>query len=131
MRSRNLLLLIVLIASGALAQETLDFRTSDSLTLRMLAFPVHSNQFLQPPFAGLHSPVDSATVRLYPHAFFRNQLLLIPSTVSQSFELTSSLRLESTIDHRYEFLRTTLSAFLVGGEAYMIYRAMKKYGYIR
>ena len=131
MRSSTLAFLLVLISMGAVAQEYSNERTADSLTLRMLVFPERSNEFLQPTLRELIDPADTAAPKAYRVEFLRDRILALPSTYENGFDLGSSLRLESKVDNRYQFLRTTLGVFLAGGEAYMVYRAVKKYKYIR
>ncbi len=126
----QILFLLVVVFCGARSQENPALRTSDSLTLRMLVFPARMNEFLQPPFLEPRTRADSEAAKIRRGAFLRNQILSLPSTVDDGLDLASSLRLESRVDNRYQFLRTALNAFLVGGEAYMVYRALKKYRYI-
>ncbi len=131
MRFRTMFFFLLLATRASEAQESTIFRTPDSLTLRMLVFPTERNEFLEPPFVDPHTPADSAAARAYRIAFLHTQLLSLPETFDRRFDLAPTLHLESRIDNRYQFLRATLNAFLVGGEAYMVYRALKKYRYIR
>lgn len=106
-------------------------RSTDSLSLRMLTFPQRTNELLQPSLLQPLNTADSAEMESLRSEFLRSQMLTLPATYPDRFDLTSTVRLQSQSDDRYQFLRSAFTAMLAGGEAYMVYLAMKKYGYIR
>jgi hypothetical protein len=85
---------------------------------------------------GLSNPresvlADSATMANLPAGYLRSEMLSLPSAFDDRFDLSSSLKLKWNKDDRYQLLRSALGYVVVGGEAYMVYRALKKYRYIR
>ena len=126
-----LLFLIVLTFSLARAQEYSIVRTKDTVSLRMMVFPAQINEFLLPSYFNAINSTDSSTTKALRAEFIRSQILSFPITVGGRSDLATALRLQPAGDHHIDLLQTAVNAMVAGGEAYMVYLAMKKYGYVR
>lgn len=123
--------LIIALSPSAFAQELSIMRSSDTLTLRGLVFPAPENSFWQTQSLPQINPSDSASMADLPAGFLRSQMLSHPSMFEERLDLASTLKLQWKTEDRFQLLRSALGYVMVGGEAYMVYRALKKYRYIR
>jgi hypothetical protein len=131
MRIINTILLGIVFTLVASSQEFTISRSIDTLSLRDLVFPAAENQFWQTQSFPSINPADSAAMANLPAGYLRSEMLSLPSVFDNRFDLSSSLKLNWTKDDKYQLLRSALGYVLVGGEAYMVYRALQKYRYIR
>ena len=131
MRTGNGILLIVAWTSLASAQELSIIRSPDTLTLRMLVFPVPENSLWQSSALPPINPADSASMANLPTGFLRSEMLSDPMMFTNRLDLSSSLKLQWQAEDRYKFLRSALGYIQVGGAAYLLYEAQKKHHYIR
>lgn len=131
MKTAGIVLLFVAASFAASAQEMSLARPADSLTLRELVFPDRENPLLLPRSYAPARPLDSASIANLPPGYIRSEMLSLPTESDSPLDITSSLKLQGRTTDRYTFLRSALNYVLIGGEAYMVYEAMRKYGYIR
>jgi hypothetical protein len=131
MRIAGTILLCITLTLVASSQELTMSQSTDTLSLRDLVFPIPENQFWQTQSLPSINPADSATMANLPAGYLRSEMLSLPSAFDDRFDLSSSLKLKWNKDDRYQLLRSALGYVVVGGEAYMVYRALKKYRYIR
>ena len=66
-----------------------------------------------------------------PPGFLRSEMLADPESHQDQFDLATSLKLQWQKEDRLKLLRSALGYIQVGGEAYLLYEAMKKHHYIR
>jgi hypothetical protein len=131
MRIVSTIFMTVTLTLVASAQELSMFRSTDTLTLRNLVFPKSQNSLWQTQSFLPLNPSDSASMANLPAGFLRSQMLSRPMMFEERFDLASSLKLQWKTEDRFQLLRSALGYVLVGGEAYMVYRALEKYRYIR
>jgi hypothetical protein len=125
------ILLIVAFCSGASAQELSIMRAPDTVSLRSLVFPTSENSLWQAPLLAPLNTADSASLANLPPGFLRSEMLASPSFFQDQYDPTSSLKLLWQQEDRFKFLRSALGYIQAGGTAYLLYRAQKKYHYIR
>ncbi len=130
MRIVGTFLLMVVFAPVVSAQELSIMRSPDTLTLRMLVFPEPENSLWRTSSLPPINPADSASMANLPPGFLRSEMLSDPMAFQDRFDLASSLKLQWQKEDRYKLLRTALGYIQGGGEAYLLYRALKKYHYI-
>jgi hypothetical protein len=124
------ILWIIAFCSGASAQEMSIMRAPDTVSLRSLVFPTSENSFWQAPSLPPINPEDSTSIANLPSGFLRSEMLADPMIFQGHFDLSSSLKLGWQKEDKFKLLRAALGYIQVGGEAYLLYRAMKKYHYI-
>ncbi len=125
-----MLCLAVSLSLVASAQEMSIMRSSDSLLFRNLTFPEPGQQLLQPALLIPLDFSDSTVTNNLPPGFLRTAMLYQPALQERIGPL-SSLRLQTNHEDRWQLLTTALGYIKAGGTAYLTYRALKKYGYIR
>jgi len=131
MKTVATLLLILGLTPRALTQEFSIGQNPDTLTLRSMVFPRTENSFWQTsPFRPINS-ADSAAMANLPPGFLRSEMLADPMNYQDHFDLTASLKLQWQKEDRLDLLRSALGYIQAGGEAYLLYEAMKKHHYIR
>jgi hypothetical protein len=123
--------LIILNAYTASAQEMTISKLPDTLTFRDLVFPAPENSLWQTTSFHAINLSDSSTVANLPPGYLRNEMLANPMMYSSRTDLSSSLKLQWQAEDRYKFLRSALGYIQVGGAAYLLYEAQKKYHYVR
>ncbi len=123
--------LTIVLSPLAFAQELSIMRSSDTLTLRSLVFPTPENLLWQTPPPFPMNPSDTASLANLSAGFLRSELLYQPSLFGERLDLSTSLKLRWKTEDRFQLLRSALGYVMVGGEAYMLYRALKKYQFIR
>ena len=130
---KYLAILALTIAStfAARAQEYSIYIKTDTVTLRDLVFPTPENPLWQPQTFLAINPLDSVKMASLPPGFLRTEMLSLPTDFSDRFDLTSSLKLEWNQEDPSRFFQTALRYTFAAGEAYMVYRALKKYRHIR
>jgi hypothetical protein len=124
------ILLIFLSAPNVSSQELSIMRSPDTLTLRRLVFPEPEVSLWRTPSLPPINPADSAGMANLSPGFLRSEMLSDPMSYQGGFDLASSLKLQWQKEDRYKLLRAALGYIQVGGEAYLLYRAIKKYHYI-
>jgi hypothetical protein len=131
MKIFSTVLLIASFMPCSSAQELSIARSPDTLTLRMLVFPVPENSLWQSSALPPINPADSASMANLPTGFLRSEMLSDPMMFTNRLDLSSSLKLQWQAEDRYKFLRSALGYIQVGGAAYLLYEAQKKHHYIR
>jgi len=112
------------------AQDVSIMRPPDTLALRNFVFPPPENSlWLSSPLP--ISETDSVNLESLPPGFLRSEMLSNPLIDQDRLDLSSSLKLQWQQEDRFNFLRTALGFIQAGGDAYLLYRAQKKYHYIR
>ncbi len=105
-------------------------RGSDTLSFRRLAFPQPGQLLVQPVVLGPLDFSDSALVNNFPVGFLRSAMLLQPD-MQPPQGLLSPLRFQTNHRNPWKIVFTALGVIQAGGTAYLTYRALEKYGYIR
>jgi hypothetical protein len=123
--------LIVLNAYSVFAQEMSISKLPDTLTFRDLVFPRPENSLWQARSFLPLDLADSTTIANLPPGFLRNELLSEPMMNRSGTNVSSGLKLQWQAEDRYKFLRSALGYIQAGGAAYLLYKAQKKYHYIR
>jgi len=130
MRIVSTVTLTVVFSALSIAQEFSIMRPPDTLALRNFVFPPPENSlWLSSPLR--ISETDSVNLANLPPGFLRSEMLSNPLIDQDHFDLSSSLKLQWQQEDRFNFLRTALGFIQAGGDAYLLYRAQKKYHYIR
>ncbi len=104
-------------------------RSPDTLSLRRLTFPRSERAFPE-PFVLVRLESSGADLGDNFQPVSLRAALFYQLPVQERIGPLSSLRHQTYKEDRWNLLTTALGVVQVGGEAYLVYRALKKYGHI-
>jgi len=94
-------------------------------------FPTPKNSLGRPSFLPPTRLSDAAINRDFPTSFLGYALLSEPSVPEKRPDLSWQLSLGPKSEDPLESIRTILGAVQAGGAAYIAYRHIKKYGFLK
>jgi hypothetical protein len=131
MKITGSMLLIVILAAVTTAQEHNTIYSTDTLVLKGLVFPGPKNSFgsfsLLPPLRFS----DVVISRDFPTSSFGVALLSEPPVPEKRADFSWQMTLSQKNEDPLEALRMMLSAAETGGAAYLAYRHISKYGFLK
>jgi hypothetical protein len=123
--------LIVILAAAAPAQEINTFHSTDTLVPKELVFPSPKNSLGSPSFLPTLRLSDNEVSRDFPTSSLAFALLSEPSLSEKRADLSWQMTLSRKKEDPLETLRAMLGAVEKGGAAYLAYRHISKYGFLK
>ena len=131
MKIANMMLLVFLGAVVTTAQELNIIQSADTLFPKSLVFPGPQNSLGRPSLLPPLRLADVAITREFPTSSFGIALLSEPPVPEKRAELYWQMGLTQKNEDPLEAMRMMLQAAEAGGAAYIAYRHMMKYGFLK
>jgi hypothetical protein len=131
MKITGSMFLIVILAAMTTAQELNTIQSADTLVLKRLVFPGPKNSLGRPSFLPPARLSDAAITHDFPTSFLGYALLSEPPVPEQRADLSWQMVLSRKNEDPLESVRMMLGAVEAGGAAYIAYRHIRKYGFLK
>ncbi|MGA7160287.1 MAG: hypothetical protein WBZ48_04755 [Bacteroidota bacterium] len=131
MKITSSMFLIVILAAAAAAQELKSSQSADTLVPKSLVFSSPKNSLGNLSFLPPLRLADLAVTREFPVSSFGYALLSEPPVPGERADFSWEMSFRPKKDDPIEVLRMMLGAVEAGGAAYIAYRHISKYGFLK
>jgi hypothetical protein len=131
MKIAGSMFLIVILAAVTTAQEFNTIQSADTLLLKKLVFPGPKNSLGRLSFLPPMRLSAAAITRDFPTSFLGDALLSELPVPEKRADLSWQMGLSRKNEDPIESFRMMLGAVEAGGAAYIAYRHIRKYGFLK
>ncbi len=131
MKISGSLFLLIILASFASAQERDTLHSTDTHALKNIVFPGSTNSLADPTLLPPLRISDVEINRDFPSSSFGMALLSKPSVTEEPVDVSWHMTLSQKNRDPLETLRMILGSVEKGGAAYLAYRHLSKFGFLK
>lgn len=131
MKIAGAMFLVVILAAVATAQEIKTIQSPDTLVLKRLVFSGPKNSLGCPSLLPPTRLSDATITRDFPTSFLGYALLSEPPVPQKRADLSWQMGLSWKNEDPLGSVRMMLGAVEAGGAAYLAYRHIRKYGFLK